>query len=1110
MQAWSRFLFFTFVLTLIGPSYGLDCHLLVKGQPNYQELRALGFSPAGASREVIAGGEAAFSQALSIGGLGLYNYTENRRNDWFLAVKAANPYSFANTTVPVARYFPLSYFQERASTYNGLRKGALRGLPNCASIQRLSLHLQWAIAKAEMVQLAAIELRKFYSPNPPRHIEGFNLGEFLIHWEHLHNPRWDFATKRRQSISRYRTLIDSLRTVGDGETVESWNDIRIALTFGEHSKLGEYCNNRPNLSDELDPQDPCGNCVARTLLLASVWNDLRLKDPPEQKFAIQGFIDHMQPVLLDNNRRSVMDLVKGKRVRFTHGTVYNPKVLLWQLLRKFVQDHGVQAGQYSQLASATFRKQKLIDQLPSDVRGLFIFGVRFFFTHDLGFGGSRPLDTEDSRSGLGATPEMGMYSWTKPPERARTPFSSVSSGMPIEARERSPDDRSRPPAPSRSTRQTARALREQSRSGNETTLFEALCKRRDSLNARERGILDASTICANPAADPTTILEILDASTYFHAHGFSDDVKFYALPPAILPSRQTGSGNDYDTKYSDVLMQKDGELLIIRGLRANQAVPEEFLSRTLHFAQMDLKDRWGAFDSMVEGLYRDTTRSPNFLAFINYLRRPPADFAIDQQTKRAIQALQSEMLLVRLVADNWLGFLDEKISQVLAASRHNESYTPTWPNDQLLAADGPQVKIYSRLMSQQVLDALEPYQKSLSSRIKNLAIQMNAWSERRMQEHVRDQILLQATIELLAAPGDYLAFYQSMYPQEPNFVLFERLGRLIPWQQALIDLFSDATLDVEVTGNPQAIRQNPPLEVLAEVDPSQVISITPIINPDEAPNTAAPVPASARSEFPRSNRYVMPDVYISFLQILPRDALRDPFLQLMLAAHWSTAVSDRVIERHSEEVLESVKLLFLHSRFFVFNPPNRTVFAPADRRLGCVDIPYSPSALCSTGEPQPLPVQRPQGAWFAQAGNPSGLTRIWRKYLANPSLVTMFTPDAGMAGYRLPLQYRQFGIFNRNFFLPTGAEREVQTTLLANRDWRQGDLRFREVYTYGRFGLGEGQFTYAHVEASYDFREPGHSVDVSQIEVARANSTTRAAFTFVDTGSILQDFVLRH
>ncbi|MDD0851601.1 hypothetical protein HBN50_00780 [Halobacteriovorax sp. GB3] len=104
--------------------------------------------------------------------------------------------------------------------------------------------------------------------------------------------------------------------------------------------LKNYCKDKALMTSY--ESDECGNCDAQTRLSLSFMDLIDEKLPGHLNFGVQFFTDHVRPVLLDKNKKVLLDFVSGKRESFDEvdTSVYHINSYYWLFMKAFKMQKG--------------------------------------------------------------------------------------------------------------------------------------------------------------------------------------------------------------------------------------------------------------------------------------------------------------------------------------------------------------------------------------------------------------------------------------------------------------------------------------------------------------------------------------------------------------------------------------------------------------------------------------------------------------------------------------------------------------------------------------------------------------------------------------------------
>ena len=165
---------------------------------------------------------------------------------------------------------------------------------------------------------------------------GFDLGAFSIAKEaRSKNSPGGLTAKYRYSlaINRWKKSVEKYKNL-DRSIPENEAEKRIqALLKNSHEDYWTpFTRKNAQMTDVLLGEG--GNCDEQSSFIPSLQMALGIKLPPGQKILLQVFTDHIQPVIYDEKKNTVLDLAHGTVATGTPVPLYDPLLLVNGWLKK--------------------------------------------------------------------------------------------------------------------------------------------------------------------------------------------------------------------------------------------------------------------------------------------------------------------------------------------------------------------------------------------------------------------------------------------------------------------------------------------------------------------------------------------------------------------------------------------------------------------------------------------------------------------------------------------------------------------------------------------------------------------------------------------------------
>lgn len=185
----------------------------------------------------------------------------------------------------------------------------------------------------------------------------FKWGEFFLLWETYQRRKLPGNPEFTSWMEAYNRELENVRVISGRPKFILIDELRRILVKG---RLSVYCGKRDSLNDVFGT-DPCGNCVSQSLAFLALINDAKLDFGPGDIFALQLFGDHVQPVLMRENRQQIVSLMTGQRDEHEHeGYLLDSRAAIWAALRKMI-DADEELGE---VRSITYRHRHMTYRFP--------------------------------------------------------------------------------------------------------------------------------------------------------------------------------------------------------------------------------------------------------------------------------------------------------------------------------------------------------------------------------------------------------------------------------------------------------------------------------------------------------------------------------------------------------------------------------------------------------------------------------------------------------------------------------------------------------------------------------------------------------------------------
>lgn len=176
-------------------------------------------------------------------------------------------------------------------------------------------------SEAELIEQAKQALREWQRDPKVAH----PLGRFLLATELSEAKAYqEVLTKWQENISDYRVAIDPNPKAWQGNI----HRMMVALF---HDGLGTYTRGHARLTDFLKGEG--GNCEAQTKWVLATFAETGLKLPESYQSTIQVFSDHVQPVIYDQKKGRVWNLIQNKWNSKTEAPLYEAHLFYYSYLK---------------------------------------------------------------------------------------------------------------------------------------------------------------------------------------------------------------------------------------------------------------------------------------------------------------------------------------------------------------------------------------------------------------------------------------------------------------------------------------------------------------------------------------------------------------------------------------------------------------------------------------------------------------------------------------------------------------------------------------------------------------------------------------------------------